>query len=381
MFQMEDFKPVRFVYVKLVVFVFFIWLVFILCSKGLSSSPPSLPALIHEGPYIVIPETSPYRKVISIEADLKTPFSVPLIVPAVVNADPALVLNVYAPLVGRLIEFKKELGDYVKAGDVLFTMHSADFAQVQSELLRAKSAFLLASHTLERQKKLAQAFIASQGEVQAAQNNYDQTHSELIRTEQQLKAIQSIANSKDTQSLVVHAAASGYITDIYASSGAYWTDLTRPILTITDISHVFVMGSIQEKDIDAFYVGQPIQLMFDAYSEPVEAKIDWINPLLNPDTRTLEINVTLDNSDNIKYKPNMFAQGIIQGRLHDAVILPVTAVLQRGFDSIVFVEVAPWRFESRSVKTGFILKDKIEVLSGLSGHERVVTHGGILLND
>ena len=72
----------------------------------------------------------------------------------------------------------------------------------------------------------------------------------------------------------------------------------------------------------------------------------------------------------------MFAKAIFYGNPHESIVLPLTAVIQRGFDSIVFIETAPWQFETRIVKTGAQLDEHIEIVSGLHVNERVVVTGG-----
>lgn len=380
MFTLDDFKPIRFKLWKVILCVFIIWLIFFLSGHSFHTKKHG-PSCIHDGQYLMIPEDSPYRKALVIDAVKKTKCTVPLTVPAVVMADPLLVLNVYVPVVGRIGDFQKKLGDFVKKGDLLFKIESSEFARAQSDYGRAKAAFSLATQILDRQKKLRQASIASQSDLQTAQNNYEQTHQEYERALARMKLLSTQSLEKNNASLSVRAQQSGYITEIYASNGVYWQDVSSPILTITDLAHVFVTASIQEKDIDQFYLGQPIAFVFDAFSEVVKTKLDWFNPVINPETRTLSVGATLNNTEKLQFKPNMFAQGTVQGSLHDGFLLPITAVLQRGFDSLVFVEIAPWTFQSRLVKTGAQLGDKIEILSGLSEKERVVIKGGILLND
>ena len=366
---------------KFGIFIIFIWILFSLCSQTLLHPKGTEPSLIHDAAYLIVPEKSSYRKAIIIKAVEKTKVSVPLTVPGVVNADPEFVLDVFPPLVGRIVAFHKKWGDFVNAGDILFTMHSADFAQIQSDLNRTRASFLLATQILERQKKLRLASIASQSELQAAQNNFDQTQAEFNRVETQLHMIQLKENKNEPSTLTVRASFSGYVTDVYASVGVYWNDITTPVMRITDLSHVYVSSSIQEKDIAHFHVGQPIDFVFDAFPKVTKATIDWINPVLDPDTRTMKVNSILQNEKGVFFLPNMFVRGIVQGNPHDAILLPVTSVLQRGFDSVIFVEVAPWKFQARIVKTGYRFGDNIEILSGLEGNERVVVKGGILLND
>ena len=102
--------------------------------------------------------------------------------------------------------------------------------------------------------------------------------------------------------------------------------------------------------------------------------------LLDPDTRTVRVRVAIDNRDGL-FKPGMFARVSFSGPTHQALLVPATALLQSGLYTRVFVEKAPFRYESRVVSVGATIADRVEVLSGLKAGERIVVKDGVLLND
>jgi len=148
-----------------------------------------------------------------------------------------------------------------------------------------------------------------------------------------------------------------------------------------DLSSIFVTASAKEQDVSQIYIGQSATVMFDAYPDhSLHGKIRSISEMLDPDTRTLKVRMVFDNHDG-RLKPGMFAQAIFFGRSHPGFLVPMTAPIQDGFYSRIFVEVAPWEFEKRVVTLGASIGEQVEILSGLRTGERIVVKEGVLLND
>ncbi|CDZ77489.1 Cation efflux system protein CzcB [Legionella massiliensis] len=349
-------------------------------AKGLNTPVPPAHPLLHEGGRLVIPETSPLRQFIVVEPVTEQLVISPFTLPAIVEADPATLVKVLPPLSGRIVSLNKRLGDPVKAGEILFTIDSADLAQALSDLERAKAALTFSQENLKRQQRLSVSNIAARRDLQQARNDYDQALSELQRANARLQALNVKTTDVNEHLLVVRSPLTGRVVDLNAAIGGYWNDVTAPIMTVADLSNVFVTASAQEKDLKHLYVGQDVDVVLDAYPQHLRSKIQFIGALMNPDTRTVGVRMMFENSTG-QLKPNMFGKAIFLSQPHKRVILPLTTVIQRGFDSIVFVEVKPWQFEPRLLELGPQINDKVEVISGLHSGERVVVKGGIILND
>ncbi|WP_019216511.1 efflux RND transporter periplasmic adaptor subunit [Legionella tunisiensis] len=364
----------------LVILVFISWLV-VSCSKQFSKHPEVIIPLLHKDRRLIIPEKSPLRKLITIQTTTKQTVEDPFSIPAIVEADPATLIKVLPPLLGRISTLNKRLGDSVKTGETLFTIDSAALAQALSDVDKAKAALVFATQNLKRQQKLTVSNIAARHDTEEAQNNYEQVVSELARANARLVELR-VENTKndDKHVLVVRSPVSGHVIELNAAVGGYWNDATQPIMTVADLSKVYITASAQEKDISNIYPGQKVKIVLDAYRQPIQCVVHHIGAVVNPDTRTVSIQMIHDNKDG-RLKPNMFAKAIFYGNPHESIVLPVTAVIQRGFDSIVFIETAPWQFETRIVKTGAQFDEHIEIISGLNVNERVVVTGGIILND
>jgi cobalt-zinc-cadmium efflux system membrane fusion protein len=335
-------------------------------------------ALRHEGEHLIVPAASPLRRTLAIATVTEDTVSAPFVLPAAVEANPAKLVKVLPPLGGRIVSIDKQLGERVKAGDVLFTIDSADLAQARSDARKAQAALALARRNLDRQRELDKSGIAATHDLEQAQNDYEQAASDVARAEARLAQLGTRGNQGHL--LAVRAPISGHVVDLNAAVGGYWNDATAPLMTVADLSQVFVTANAQEKDLGQLYVGQAASIKLDAYAEPLSAKVRYISEMLDPDTRTVKVRMLFANQDG-RLKPGMFAQATFLARPHPGILVPIRAVVQSGFDSRTFVETAPWQFEPRTVKLGAQVGDKVEIAAGLKVGERVVVKDGILLND
>jgi len=346
-------------------------------------APPeeAVVSMVHEGDLLRIPEKSPLRRSLVIAPVADQTVSAPFTLPASVEADPSRLVKILPPVTGRIVSLNKQLGDEVKAGEVLFTIDSPDFAQASADAAKAQTALTLAKRTLERQRELDKSEIAAQRELEQAQGDYEQAVSEAARANARLSQIGAkVGASASGGHLVVHAPISGRVVELNAAAGGYWNDATAPLMTVGDLSKVFVSANAQEKDLAQLFVGQQAAVKLDAYAEPLQGQVRFVGEVLDADTRTVKVRMPFDNRDG-RLKPGMFAEATLLSRAHSGILVPMAAVIQSGFYSRAFVEVKPWQFEPRALKLGAQIGEQVEVLAGLKAGERIVVKDGVLLND
>lgn len=347
-------------------------------SKGHSAPVPSV---IYQGSRLVVPENAALRSAVRVESVQLQPVVTTVIVPATVQSIPAKTVNILPPVTGQITKIFKIIGEPVVAGDPLYTLVSPDLAQALATKKIAAAAYALAQQNLKRQRDLAHYAINAIRDVEQAENDMLLTEAELRRSTARLQALHVDPADQDTLgNMVIRSPIDGVVTAVSGGTGTYWSDLTAPVMTVADLSQVYLVASAQEHDLPDFFIGQKAQAVFEQTSKLFESKVEFIDPILNVETRTVNVGLALDNSDGSMH-PNMFGRIKFQRKPRLRILLPMTAVIQRGFDSIVFVEVAPWQFEPRRVTVGLQLDDHIEIESGLVEHERVAMTGGIILND
>ena len=350
-------------------------------AKEPEPASPAASAVIHDGAHITVPEASPLRKSLVVEVVTEQSVVAPFVLPSSVEADSAKLVKVLPPMAGRIVSLNKRLGDTVKAGDVLFTIDAPDYVQALSDARKAEATLAVTRPNIERQRQLGAADIAAARDIEQAQNDFEQAASEQARTKARLAqlGVQG-ASTKGGNVLSVRSPISGRVVDLSAAAGAYWNDATAALMTVADLSTVFVTASAQEKDLGQIYVGQTAKVAFDAYPDALEGKVRYISDLLDPDTRTVKARIAFDNRDG-RLKPGMFARTTFYGKAHAGIVVPMNAVVQSGFASRAFVEIAPGQFEARTLKLGQQVGDQVEVLAGLAKGDRVVVKNGVLLND
>jgi cobalt-zinc-cadmium efflux system membrane fusion protein len=368
----------------------YLWLP-VLHADAARADTDANPVLQHAGSQIVVPEHSALRRSLVIQSVAEQAVQAPFALPATVEADPARLVKVLPPLAGRIVSLDKHLGDSVKVGDLLFRIDSPDFAQAVSDAQKAQAAVTLTRQALDRQQQLAAAEIAVQHDVEQAQNDFVQASSELARANAKLAQLGAgfgagstagtDAHGIERNGLAVRSPIAGRVVDLNAAQGGYWNDTTAALLTVADLSSVYVTANADESELAAIFVGQSASVTLDAYpDQPLTGKVSTVGELLDPDTRRVKVRLWFDNHDG-RLKPGMFARATLLAQPHRGLLVPAATVVQSGFYSRVFVEVAPWRFEARVVRLGPQLGDQIEIVSGLKSGERVVVRDGVLLDD
>jgi cobalt-zinc-cadmium efflux system membrane fusion protein len=345
---------------------------------GKEPPPPAL-ALQRQGDKIAVPADSPVRSRLAVAPAATRPAGAKLVLPGVVEADPARTIPILSPLAGRLAELKVSLGDRVAAGQVLAVIDSPDLAQAYEDDEKAADALALADKTLKRQQQSQEIGVASDHDLDQAKSDYAQAQAERLRTQARLKDIG--AQAADHRRLVIRAPAAGSITALNGAQGAMINDATQPILTLADLSTVWVTALVPERSLGEVAKGQPAEVALDAYpGKSWSGKVAFVADMIEPDSRRDKVRIAFANPDQA-LKPNMFATVTLKGAAKDQVIVPTSALLMNNDSTSVFVETGDWVFERRAVTLSLEEGAEAAIASGLKPGEKVVIRGGILLND
>ena len=320
-------------------------------------------AVFRDGDKIRVPDSSPVRAKLAIAPVEEQQVEQPIVAPGVVESDPAKVMKVFPPVSGRITQLYKRLGDPVKKGDALFALDSADLAQAYSDANKAQAALTLARRNLERQKELVAAEIVALKDLQQAESDHAQAESEDQRAKSRLAQLGAAAGDKRTgREYTLRSPIAGRVIELTGAQGGYWNDTNAGIMTVADLSTVFLTANVQEKDLASVFVGQSGKVALNAYaSEIFEGKVRYVGEVLDPDTRTVKVRIGIDNPEG-RFRPGMFARVTLAGRAHKAPVIPVSALLQSGFNTRVFVEMSPGGLS--------VARRKDRSASGRSGRNR-----------
>jgi len=229
-----------------------------------------------------------------------------------------------------------------------------------------------------RQKDLREHGIAAQREVEQTQTELDLADRELHRANSRLRLLGSNTNSIG-KPMVVRAPIPGRVVEFKIAQGEMLNDLSAAVMTIADLSEVWITANVQEMDVRRVHVGQAASIVLIAYPElRFEGTVHVVGDLLNPETRTLSVTLLFKNGDR-HLKPGMFGTVDFLADPESALVVDTSAVVHTGHDNQVFVEVAPWRFEVRTVQLDTSIDGKAIVLAGLKAGEKVVAQDAVVL--
>jgi cobalt-zinc-cadmium efflux system membrane fusion protein len=352
----------------------------LLGGSGKDVAEPAL--MVREGDKILVPDGSALRKRLTVVPAPTQSVNARLVLPAILESDPARTAVVLPALGGRVLRLKVALGERVVRGQALAVIDSPELAQAYDDNDKAAEAFKLAKITLARQQEQSKIGTASDEDLDQAKSNYAQAEAEFLRTQAYLKVLGVPADTKPpSRVLTVTAPVSGSITTLAVTPGTIINDPTQSIMTIADLSTVWVTAMVPEKDVVAISKDQDAEVSLDAYPGRVlHGKVLFISDVIEPDSRRNKVRIAFENADHA-LKPNMFATVTLLGAPRARVVLPSSALLMNNDRTSVFVAVAPWTFERRTVDLDLDEGTSVAIRSGIKAGDQVVIKGGILLND
>jgi membrane fusion protein, heavy metal efflux system len=346
------------------------------------STGQETPAFVHQGSQLFIPESSPLRRELGVMAAASVPQKPTFTAPGVVETDPVRTVTVLPPGAGRVRAVKVALGDRVRRGQVLAVIDSPDLAQAYDDNDKAASVAALAAKNLAYQEAQFKIGATSQRDLDQARSENAQAVAEHERTRAHLRAMGAADSARGAARLLtVRAPVDGAITTLSIATGATINDDTQPIMTVADLSVVWVTALVAEKDVANVARDDDAEVTLDAYpGRTLHGKVLFVAHVIEPDSRRNKTRIAFDNPD-YALKPNMFANVTLRGPAASRVVVPAAALLMNNDRTTVFVETAPWTFERRSVEPLLEESANVTILSGLKPGERVVVKGGILIND
>jgi cobalt-zinc-cadmium efflux system membrane fusion protein len=350
--------------------------------SGRDGGPGDTPSIVRQGSKIVVPAGSSLRDRLSVMPVQAEAVSPKLLLPAIVESDPTRTAGVLTPAAGRVLDVKVALGDRVAQGQVLAVIDSPDLAQAYDDNERAADAFVLTERNLARQEGQAKIGAASDRDVDQARSDHRQAAAEYTRTQARLKVLGASADStRHSRLLSVRASMAGSITALSVAPGNMINDPTQPLMTLADLSTVWVTALVPEKDLSAAAKDQEADVALTAYpGQTLHGKVLFVSDVLEPDSRRNKVRIAFANPEHL-FKPNMFATVTLLGPRQMRVVLPTSALLMNNDRTSVFVATAPWTFERRTVDVQLEEGPTVAIRSGVQPGDQVVVKGGILLND
>src|ERR1700722_3023277 len=229
-------------------------------GAGKSASPPE--PMVRQGDKIVVPEGSALRARLSVMPARTEAVNAKLLLPGVVESDPARTAAVLTPLGGRVIALKVALGDRVARGQVLAVIDSPDLGQAFEDDDRAADTARLTEKNLARQEEQNKLGVASDRDLDQARSDHAQAAAQYTRTQARLKILGVPPGERgSSRMLTVTAPVGGSITALAVAPGNMINDPTQPMMSIADLSTVWVTALVPEKDVAAVSKNQDTEVV------------------------------------------------------------------------------------------------------------------------
>ncbi len=310
-------------------------------------------------------------------------------------------VTLFSRVDGYIAKMHVDKGDFVTADQVLVEIDHTDFihavnqaranlAAAKANVARQEATVRNATLTRDRMRALIKDQFVSQQDLDTAEVNFDMAVAQLASLQAQVKQSE-VALQQAERNLsysYIRAPFAGYIAERNLDLGAYVTGSTaststmsRGILTLHDIDTVRTLIEVVEKDVPLIKLGQRAEVRADAYpNRTFTGKVGRIVQALNRETRTMTVEVDLDNKDH-QLKGGMFARVGVQVGLHpNAVLIPIDAITRLEDVQYVYV-VRDSRALQVPVETGVRMDNRIEITRGLDGSEVVILSGKDLVSE
>lgn len=297
---------------------------------------------------------------------------------------------VVTPLVsGRVTRVGAELGQAVQRGQMVAQVFSPELAEAQTRYVSARAELGAHEQELARTEKLIDIGAASRQELERIHAEHTAKRADLESAESRLRllglsvaAIDVLAPGKGQSATVdVPAPIAGVITERTANVGLN-VDQTTPLLTVTDLSTVWVVIDVYEKDFSHVTVGSPAQITTHAYPDrAIEGRVSYIDPQVSPETRTAQARIEVSNPRG-DLRLGMYAEALFRGGGGASMpMVPRAAVQNVGDRTVVYLVDAakPGTFIERAVRLGAAAGDHVPVLSGVQAGDVVVSEGSFSL--
>ncbi len=321
--------------------------------------------------------------------------------------DDNLTTPVFSQLTGRVTQLIAKPGDYVAKGAPLLVVEASEIVQAQNDLIAAKSAvnsahaqFDLARTNEQRQHALYDSEGAALRDWQQSQVDLATAEGNLRNSEIALAAVRNrltilgksddevaaLENAPDMQktspAATIRAPIGGTILQRQLGLGQYIQAASSTALyLIGDLSTVWLVANVREADAPHIHIGDELEVRVLAYPERMfKARISYVAPSIDPNTHRLSVRADVDNHDGA-LKPQMFASfSIITGEGNMSPAIPQSAILYEGETPHVWVMGSDGVLALREIRAGRTNGATVEVLSGLSPGEKIVTSGTIFID-
>lgn len=260
----------------------------------------------------------------------------------------------------RISKINVEVGDFVRAGQILAEMDKLQLQQAELQMKNNETEY-------NRLKGLYDAGGLSKSDLDAIELSYK---------------VSKTSYENLLQNTILRSPINGVVTARNYDKGDMYS-MSQPIYTVEQIAPVKLLVGISESDYSKVKKGNEVKITVDAFPGKVFAgKINRIYPTINESTHTFNVEVIVPNRDNV-LRPGMYARVTVQFGVNNSVVVPDTAIVKQtgSGERFVYILNADGTVTYQNVKLGRRIDSMYEILSGIEDGAKVVTEGQVRLKD
>jgi cobalt-zinc-cadmium efflux system membrane fusion protein len=267
----------------------------------------------------------------------------------------------------------------------MLEVSSPDYSQLLDAYLKAADSFRLAEKNYARAQELYQHHAIAERDLEQAESDRNQAQADLNAAEQGMKILgiknpADLAKAPSSAQIPVLAPISGQVVERLVSPGQVVQAGQTQAFTISDLSTVWVLANVYQTDLAVVQSGEDVVVQTDAYPESFHGRISYVSPSLDPNTRTLQARIVVDNPGE-KLKKDMYCTvNVTAGSFANVLVVPDSSVLRDDNNQpFVYIATGANQFGRRDVELGASQDGQIQVVKGISVGEKVVGDGSLFL--
>jgi len=276
-------------------------------------------------------------------------------------------------------------GQQVSQGQPMLEVASPDYSQLFDTYLKARDIFRVADKNYQRAEDLYKHNAISERDLLQAESDRIQAQADMNASEQGMKILgvknpEDLTKAPPSAEIPVIAPIAGEVVERLVSPGQVLQAGQTQAFTISDMSTVWVLANVYQDDLSSVHVGDDVVVETDAYPESFHGRIAYISAALDPNTRTVQARIVVDNPGE-KLKKDMYGTvTVTAGTFSNALAVPDASVLRDEVNQpFVYIATGANQFSRRQVTIGQSQRGQTQILSGLAAGDRVVGDGSLFL--
>jgi cobalt-zinc-cadmium efflux system membrane fusion protein len=331
---------------------------------------------------IIVPGNPDLTKQIKTAKIVSVPYLRKIVTSGSVKAIPNNYAEIASPFSGRIIRSFVSLGQTVAVGSPVFEISSPAFFEAGKAYYKSKQEMQLAEKNLKRQQDLFNNGVGTQKDLDEAEVTFELTKRDFENSIASLKVYH--VNPEELvlgQPLIVRSPIKGEIVEDNIVIGQYLKEDADPVAIVAELSTVWVIGQLKEKDINSVHKSDEVEIRLTGMPDiPIKGTVFHIGEILDEATRSVQVYVSCENRERIM-KPGMFVTTRFSESTGNAILIPTSSLYQTEESSFVFIYLGNDKYSKRAIEVDGTDSNQVIIKTGLNPGDEVVIEGGSLLLD